>query len=81
MSFNFNKQKASNINSLGTPYDYSSMMHYGSSAFGGGKITIQTKDATKQGLIGQRIGMSPIDIKQINLMYCGGMCCTKPFFS
>ena len=79
MSFNFNKQQTSNVNSLGTPYDFYSMMHYGSTAFGGGKTTIETKDPTKQWLIGQRIGFSHIDIKQINLMYCG-MCYTKPFF-
>ena len=80
MAYNFKKQPASNINSLGTPYDIRSMMHYGSTAFGGGRRTIETKDPSKQRLIGQRGGFSDIDIKQINLMYCGGTCYTNLFF-
>merc|ERR1719427_614777 len=62
------------VDSLGTPYDYSSMMHYGSTAFGiGGRMTIQTKDPSKQNLIGNRKGFSQIDIQQLKLMYkCGG---------
>ncbi|XP_057291911.1 hatching enzyme 1.2-like [Hydractinia symbiolongicarpus] len=71
-AFNFNKQKASNINSLGTPYDFRSMMHYSSGAFGGGRRTIEAKDRANQNLMGQRNGFSAIDVKQINLMYCGG---------
>merc|ERR1711964_702034 len=62
----------SQINSLGTPYDFRSMMHYGATAFGRGRMTIQTVDPQKQGQIGQRGGFSDIDIKQINLMYCSG---------
>jgi len=72
MRYNFNKQRASNINSLGTGYDYKSMMHYGRTAFGSGRLTIRTKDASMQNQIGNRNGFSQIDIKQINLMYCGG---------
>jgi len=68
--FNFNKQPHSRIDSLGTPYDYKSMMHYSATAFGSGKITIQTKDRNMQYVIGQRTGFSEIDKKQINLMYC-----------
>lgn len=48
------------------------MMHYPSNAFGGGKMTIQVLDSTKQHWIGQREGFSEIDKKQLNLMYrCG----------
>ncbi|WP_411025243.1 M12 family metallopeptidase, partial [Salmonella sp. s54836] len=47
-------------------------MHYGQTAFGGGRMTIQAIDPNNQRLIGQRSGFSEIDIKQINLMYCGG---------
>jgi len=72
MDFNFKKQRASNIDSLGTPYDYKSMMHYGAYGFGGGSMTIKTKDPAMQRVIGQRTGPSEIDIKQINLMYCNG---------
>ena len=70
MQYNFNKHSTHTIDSLGTPYDYASMMHYGSTAFGGGYQTIQTIDPNKQGLIGQRVGFSNIDIEQIKRMYC-----------
>jgi len=68
-----------NIDSLGTPYDLNSMMHYSSIAFAKyrGQKTITTKDSSKQHIIDtyNRIsGFSPIDIKQINLMYkCDGV--------
>lgn len=68
-----------NVDSLGTPYDLKSMMHYSSTAFAyRGKKTITTKDPSKQHLIDtyNRItGFSEMDIKQIGLMYkkeCGG---------
>ena len=68
---NFKKQRTT---SLGTPYDFRSMMHYGSTAFGrGGRRTILTKDPIYQRIIGQRRGFSRIDVKQINRMYCDGM--------
>ena len=73
MRFNFDKQSQSSVNSLGTPYDYESMMHYGETAFGGGRVTITTIDRSKQKVIGNRKGFSQIDIRQINAMYnCGG---------
>lgn len=69
---NFRKQNADNIDSLGTPYDYLSMMHYSDSGFSKNrKPTIVTKDPKMQNVIGQRNGFSEIDKKQINLMYCG----------
>jgi len=73
MAYNFDKHTRG-IDSLGTTYDYSSMMHYGATAFSKNRRnTISTKDPTKQHLIGQRRGFSPIDIKQINLLYkCNG---------
>lgn len=68
--FNFDKRKTSEIDSLGTHYDYLSIMHYNRKAFGGGSLTIVTKDPTFQKQIGQREGLSDIDIIQINKMYC-----------
>jgi len=72
MGYNFNIQR--NINSLGTPYDLASMMHYSSTAFATRGRTITTKDRSKQSIIDtyNRIsGFSATDIKQLNLMYKG----------
>lgn len=73
MSFNFDKQSSSSINSLGTPYDFRSVMHYGQTAFGNGRRTIQTINPRNQNLIGQRQTLSSIDVIQINRMYCNGV--------
>lgn len=64
---NFKKKSTWVVDSLGTPYDYGSMMHYGRTAFGRGRVTIQPLKPNAR--IGQRSGFSSIDIKQINLMY------------
>merc|ERR1719244_572256 len=66
---NFDKEPASKIDSRGTPYDYRSMMHYDSTAFGSGKITITTVDSYYQNLIGKGSGFSSIDVVQLNKMY------------
>ena len=58
---------------MNVPYDYRSMMHYGKTAFGSGRLTIETLDKSKQNLIGQRGGFSSSDILQMNLLYkCPG---------
>lgn len=68
---NFRKYPRSIIDSLGTPYDYRSLMHYASRAFSkNGRLpTIITKNPRYQGVIGQRRGLSPIDAQQANLLY------------
>nr|XP_058957072.1 blastula protease 10-like [Pocillopora verrucosa] len=68
---NFNKYPRSVIDSLGTPYDYRSVMHYDDKAFSKNPRlpTIVTKDRRYQNVIGQRIGLSPIDARQANLLY------------
>ena len=72
MRYNFNKQ--SGIDSLGTPYDYNSVMHYKSKAFSSnGRATITKKDGSTN--FGNDYGLSSIDAQQINLLYkreCGG---------
>ncbi|XP_057314061.1 zinc metalloproteinase nas-15-like [Hydractinia symbiolongicarpus] len=66
----FKKYGTDKINSLGIPYDYQSIMHYGEKAFSKNrKNTIETLDPKKQSLIGQRKGLSKLDIQQINLLY------------
>ncbi|KAJ7370923.1 hypothetical protein OS493_028998 [Desmophyllum pertusum] len=72
MEFNFNKYDRSKIDSLGTPYDYSSIMHYGSTAFS--KNRRPTIVAKKSGVtLGNRKRLSSVDIQQMNLLYkCSG---------
>merc|ERR1711962_1249355 len=65
----FEKEPYSEVDSLGTPYDYRSVMHYDKTAFGSGKLTIYTKQQYYQNLIGTGPGFSSTDVKQINLMY------------
>ena len=69
MAYNFDKETG--VDSLGTPYDYRSMMHYSWNAFGKdeNKMTIQTLDPSQQYEIGQEDGFSHIDIEQINKLY------------
>lgn len=53
---------------LHTDYDYNSIMHYEDNSFGiNGQQTIIPKKSGA--LIGQRNGLSDIDIKEINLLY------------
>jgi len=57
-----------NIDSLGVPYDFNSIMHYRATAFAKPRtITISTKE--KDIPIGNAPELSPLDIKQINLLY------------
>uniref|UniRef100_A0A3Q3WCT5 Metalloendopeptidase n=1 Tax=Mola mola TaxID=94237 RepID=A0A3Q3WCT5_MOLML len=64
--YNFDKK---DTNNLGTPYDYSSVMHYGRTAFGklGAETIIPIPDSSVP--IGQRHGLSDIDIRRINRLY------------
>ena len=56
------------INSRGVSYDYDSVMHYHSTAFGNGRITITRKDGSTK--LGNTRGLSAKDVQQANLMYC-----------
>uniref|UniRef100_A0A8C1AEY6 Metalloendopeptidase n=1 Tax=Cyprinus carpio carpio TaxID=630221 RepID=A0A8C1AEY6_CYPCA len=66
-AYNFQKKDTNNLN---TPYDYSSIMHYGRTAFAiqYGKETI-TPIPNPSVQIGQRTEMSNIDIQRINKLY------------
>ncbi|KAJ4926115.1 hypothetical protein JOQ06_008298 [Pogonophryne albipinna] len=64
---NFNQM---NTNNLNTPYDYSSVMHYGRSFFAssfGADTIAPIPDSSVP--IGQRNGMSYLDILRINRLY------------
>uniref|UniRef100_A0A1B6GTE4 Metalloendopeptidase n=2 Tax=Cicadellinae TaxID=33370 RepID=A0A1B6GTE4_9HEMI len=74
--YNFNKLTEDEVNSLGLPYDYDSIMHYARNTFSKGTYldTIQPIDYMRGGYkrrpeIGQRIRLSEGDIAQTNLLY------------
>ncbi|KAF3833105.1 hypothetical protein F7725_026770 [Dissostichus mawsoni] len=76
MAYNFKRHATNNLN---TPYDYTSIMHYGRTAFSiqRGKDSI-TPIPNPNVQIGQRKGMSRWDIVRINKLYqvCSGLAYT-----
>ncbi|EDO29086.1 predicted protein, partial [Nematostella vectensis] len=63
---NFNKHL--NSHTLGAPYDYNSLMHYGRRSFSkNGRDTITPKKSGAA--IGQRDGLSRVDIWQVRKRY------------
>ncbi|XP_013409923.1 MAM and LDL-receptor class A domain-containing protein 1 isoform X1 [Lingula anatina] len=75
---NFKKYSPSQVQTLGAPYDYGSLMHYGKYSFSkNAKATIVPKDP--KAWIGQRSGLSTIDKYKINKLYnCTGFTGTLP---
>lgn len=68
MAYNFAKLSGKEVQHLGEEYDYSSVMHYGTHAFAKGSAPTITP--LKSGVvIGQRKGLSSIDIAKINKLY------------
>ncbi|XP_067127393.1 protein tolkin-like [Centruroides vittatus] len=72
--YNFNKLTEEEVNSLGLPYDYASIMHYARNTFSKSTyldtILPQEEPHTKKlPEIGQRIRLSQGDIAQTNLLY------------
>ncbi|KAM4017055.1 embryonic protein UVS.2-like isoform 2-T2 [Anomaloglossus baeobatrachus] len=69
---NFYKMSTQN---LGVPYDYLSVLHYGKFAFATdtGKPTLEPT-GDPQALIGQRVGLSSLDVAKINKLYECNLC-------
>jgi hypothetical protein len=72
MVSNFAKYSSEAVNTLNTPYDYLSVMHYETTAFSvNGRSTIEPIQLGAT--IGQRGNMSAIDILEVQLFYqCSG---------
>ncbi|GAU99328.1 hypothetical protein RvY_10349 [Ramazzottius varieornatus] len=68
---NFNNYDEKTITHFGQPYDYDSVMHYGKYDFAIDRNvwTIRGKEPYEDTPIGQRRGLSPIDIAKMNAMY------------
>ncbi|XP_065201859.1 protein tolkin-like isoform X3 [Planococcus citri] len=73
--YNFNKLTDEEVNSLGLPYDYESIMHYARNTFSKGTYldTIHpienTRNTKRRPEIGQRVRLSEGDIAQTKLLY------------
>jgi len=71
MQHNFNKARGTT--NFGMKYDYCSLMHYGATAFGGGRFTMVTKDLDYLGTIGRShvrgADLSYTDAMIVNKMY------------
>ena len=68
---NFNTYDDNTITDLNTPYDYESVMHYAPFSFNKNASipTITTKIPEFNGIIGQRLDFSAIDLERLNRMY------------
>ncbi|XP_057297332.1 zinc metalloproteinase nas-4-like [Hydractinia symbiolongicarpus] len=69
MRYNFQKYRAGRASTLGEPYDKSSVMHYGNYAFSINRRKTIVSRSRPDEVLGQRKGMSKIDIKQLNKYY------------
>ena len=72
-AYNFNKHSNSDVDSLGTPYDYYSMMQYDETSFSmNGNVTMVARNKTIIQL-GNEVGFTKIDSTQAMLLYkCKG---------
>uniref|UniRef100_A0AAY4AL47 Metalloendopeptidase n=1 Tax=Denticeps clupeoides TaxID=299321 RepID=A0AAY4AL47_9TELE len=67
---NFEIKTNTTNSTLGTPYDYNSVLHYDKNAFSNGNgSTIITNQPEFQEVIGQRRDMSHLDVLELNHLY------------
>jgi hypothetical protein len=70
MAYNFDKYDSSEVDTLGMPYDYDSIMHYEWNAFSkNGKATIEALVAGVNLPNAKYKTLSPIDIQEIQKYY------------
>ena len=69
MEGNFKKYAVGVAEYLGEPYDYNSIMHYPESAFSKDTSNTITIKNNAGATVGQRLGLSEVDIKQIKKAY------------
>ncbi|CAL1528874.1 unnamed protein product [Lymnaea stagnalis] len=72
--YNFKKLTSTDVNSLGETYDFGSIMHYARNTFGRSTYLDTILPQRKPGVsvrpeIGQRVRLSPGDIRQANKLY------------
>ncbi|CAG9534698.1 unnamed protein product [Cercopithifilaria johnstoni] len=75
----FLKEMPVDVDNGGVPYDYGSIMHYRSKAFGryDDLFTLNTNIVDYQKTIGQRDQLSFNDIRLMNVIYCSDSCAKK----
>eukprot|EP00795_Rhopilema_esculentum_P016336 gene16336-7726_t len=75
MEYNFNKYRQGEASTLGEPYDKKSVMHYAKYAFSKqwGKLQTIVSKSNPSEELGNEVGFSSIDLRQINKYYsCNG---------
>lgn len=70
---NFDKLPVDQADTLNLPYDYGSVMHYSKTAFSKNFRDPTIIPKQKDAKIGQRNGLSQLDIQKINKLYQCGM--------
>ncbi len=68
LTYNFEKFDSSFVDTMNTPYDYDSVMHYGKYDFTNNYLP-SIEPLQKYATIGQRQYLSTIDIEEVRLVY------------
>jgi len=73
---NFNKYDRGTVDTLQVPYDYDSIMHYGTNDFSKNEKPILRSIKDPERALGQRNGFTELDIQEIKALYeCNSKSC------